>query len=92
MSGPCACLPWLCQSSFQQLCSLLTLRYIRIVGTHNTVNKIFHIVAFECMFTNKAFTLEKGLIGKYYNDLFAYLFRYFAFQYFHILIVPIKQL
>ncbi|GAB1300828.1 BTB/POZ domain-containing protein 9 [Apodemus speciosus] len=37
-------------------------RYIRIVGTHNTVNKIFHIVAFECMFTNKAFTLEKGLI------------------------------
>lgn len=42
-------------------------RYIRIVGTHNTVNKIFHIVAFECMFTNKTFTLEKGLIGKYYN-------------------------
>ncbi|XP_021572266.1 BTB/POZ domain-containing protein 9 [Carlito syrichta] len=39
-----------------------TLRYIRIVGTHNTVNKIFHIVAFECMFTNKTFTLEKGLI------------------------------
>ncbi|XP_058519631.1 BTB/POZ domain-containing protein 9 isoform X1 [Ochotona princeps] len=37
-------------------------RYIRIVGTHNTVNKIFHIVAFECMFTNKTFTLEKGLI------------------------------
>uniref|UniRef100_A0A2K6S6X2 BTB/POZ domain-containing protein 9 n=1 Tax=Saimiri boliviensis boliviensis TaxID=39432 RepID=A0A2K6S6X2_SAIBB len=36
--------------------------YIRIVGTHNTVNKIFHIVAFECMFTNKTFTLEKGLI------------------------------
>ncbi|ELK16558.1 BTB/POZ domain-containing protein 9 [Pteropus alecto] len=38
------------------------LGYIRIVGTHNTVNKIFHIVAFECMFTNKTFTLEKGLI------------------------------
>ncbi|XP_054578603.1 BTB/POZ domain-containing protein 9 isoform X2 [Eptesicus fuscus] len=37
-------------------------RYIRIVGTHNTVNKIFHIVAFECMFTNQTFTLEKGLI------------------------------
>ncbi|TFK09276.1 cytochrome P450 2K4-like [Platysternon megacephalum] len=36
--------------------------YIRIVGTHNTVNKVFHIVAFECMFTNKTFTLEKGLI------------------------------
>ncbi|XP_072498087.1 BTB/POZ domain-containing protein 9 isoform X5 [Notamacropus eugenii] len=37
-------------------------RYVRIVGTHNTVNKVFHLVAFECMFTNKTFTLEKGLI------------------------------
>lgn len=46
--------------------------YIRIVGTHNTVNKIFHIVAFECMFTNKTFTLEKGLIGKCYNYIFMY--------------------
>ncbi|ETE64447.1 BTB/POZ domain-containing protein 9, partial [Ophiophagus hannah] len=36
--------------------------YIRIVGTHNTVNKVFHIVAFECMFTNKTFTLDRGLI------------------------------
>ncbi|XP_029448777.1 BTB/POZ domain-containing protein 9 isoform X2 [Rhinatrema bivittatum] len=36
-------------------------RYVRIVGTHNTVNKVFHLVAFECMFTNKPFTLEKGL-------------------------------
>lgn len=37
-------------------------RYIRIVGTHNTVNKVFHLVAFECMFTHKTFTLERGLI------------------------------
>uniref|UniRef100_A0A8C6AX93 F5/8 type C domain-containing protein n=1 Tax=Monodon monoceros TaxID=40151 RepID=A0A8C6AX93_MONMO len=37
-------------------------RYIQIVGTHNTVNKSFHIVALERMFTNKAFTLEEGLI------------------------------
>ncbi|XP_072266106.1 BTB/POZ domain-containing protein 9 [Pyxicephalus adspersus] len=37
-------------------------RYIRIVGTHNTVNKVFHLVAFECMFTHKSFTLEKGLL------------------------------
>jgi hypothetical protein len=57
---------------------LLTLRYIRIVGTHNTVNKIFHIVAFECMFTNKTFTLEKGLIGKYYNCIFVYILKYFV--------------
>ncbi|XP_041109076.1 BTB/POZ domain-containing protein 9 isoform X2 [Polyodon spathula] len=37
-------------------------RYIRIVGTHNTVNKVFHLVAFECMFTNRTFTLERGLL------------------------------
>ncbi|CAH2256344.1 BTB POZ domain-containing 9 isoform X1 [Pelobates cultripes] len=37
-------------------------RYVRIVGTHNTVNKVFHLVAFECMFTSKSFTLEKGLL------------------------------
>uniref|UniRef100_A0A2K5CVA1 BTB/POZ domain-containing protein 9 n=1 Tax=Aotus nancymaae TaxID=37293 RepID=A0A2K5CVA1_AOTNA len=51
--------PELKQSSFLGLPKCW---YIRIVGTHNTVNKIFHIVAFECMFTNKTFTLEKGLI------------------------------
>ncbi|XP_051908105.1 BTB/POZ domain-containing protein 9 isoform X2 [Hippocampus zosterae] len=37
-------------------------RYVRIVGTHNTVNKVFHLVAFECMFTNRTFTLEQGLL------------------------------
>ncbi|XP_034384131.1 BTB/POZ domain-containing protein 9 isoform X1 [Cyclopterus lumpus] len=37
-------------------------RYVRIVGTHNTVNKVFHLVAFECMFTHRSFTLENGLL------------------------------
>ncbi|KAG7460581.1 hypothetical protein MATL_G00200270 [Megalops atlanticus] len=37
-------------------------RYVRIVGTHNTVNKVFHLVAFECMFTHQSFILEKGLL------------------------------
>lgn len=40
-------------------------RYVRIVGTHNTVNKVFHLVAFECMFTNRTFTLEQGLLGEF---------------------------
>lgn len=40
------------------------LRYVRIVGTHNTVNKVFHLVAFECMFTDRPFTLDSGLLGK----------------------------
>lgn len=45
----------------------LCLRYVRIVGTHNTVNKVFHLVAFECMFTNRPFTIENGLMGKKIN-------------------------
>ncbi|CAF93746.1 unnamed protein product [Tetraodon nigroviridis] len=38
-------------------------KYVRIVGTHNTVNKVFHLVAFECMFTDRPFTLDSGLLG-----------------------------
>ncbi|XP_063040344.1 BTB/POZ domain-containing protein 9 isoform X2 [Engraulis encrasicolus] len=37
-------------------------RYIRVVGTHNTVNKVFHLVALECMYTSHPFTLERGLL------------------------------
>lgn len=37
-------------------------RFIRVVGTHNTVNKVFHLVALECMYTQQSFTLEKGLL------------------------------
>ncbi|XP_066467716.1 BTB/POZ domain-containing protein 9 isoform X1 [Tiliqua scincoides] len=53
---------YLCRSWQKLYFPARVCRYIRIVGTHNTVNKVFHIVAFECMFTNKSFTLEKGLI------------------------------
>ncbi|XP_007238565.3 BTB/POZ domain-containing protein 9 [Astyanax mexicanus] len=37
-------------------------RFIRVVGTHNTVNKVFHLVALECMFTQRSFILESGLL------------------------------
>ncbi|KAM4602472.1 BTB/POZ domain-containing protein 9-like [Polymixia lowei] len=37
-------------------------RYVRVVGTHNTVNKVFHLVALECMYTNRPYVLEKGLL------------------------------
>lgn len=37
-------------------------RYVRIVGTHNTVNRVFHLVSFECFYTNKPFHLEQGLV------------------------------
>lgn len=39
-------------------------RYIRIVGTNNTVNKVFHVVSFEAMFTHNSVELQDGLIGK----------------------------
>lgn len=37
-------------------------KFIRIVGTHNTVNRVFHVVSFECMFTERPFELDKGLV------------------------------
>ncbi|KAJ9578309.1 hypothetical protein L9F63_005475, partial [Diploptera punctata] len=37
-------------------------RYIRIVGTNNTVNKVFHVVSFEAMYTHNNVKLEKGLV------------------------------
>nr|KAG5695211.1 hypothetical protein BaRGS_018333 [Batillaria attramentaria] len=37
-------------------------KYIRVVGTHNTVNRVFHLVSFECFFTNKSFQLDQGLV------------------------------
>ncbi|XP_067097277.1 BTB/POZ domain-containing protein 9-like [Osmerus mordax] len=53
---------YLCRSWQNLFFTPRVCRYVRIVGTHNTVNKVFHLVAFECMFTNRPFTLEKGLL------------------------------
>nr|XP_006004592.1 PREDICTED: BTB/POZ domain-containing protein 9 [Latimeria chalumnae] len=53
---------YLCRSWQNLYFPACVCRYVRIVGTHNTVNKVFHLVAFECMFSNKSFTLEKGLL------------------------------
>jgi len=40
-------------------------RYIRIYGVHNTVNKVFHLVHFECSYSNAIYELgEDGVIGK----------------------------
>lgn len=40
-------------------------QYARIVGTHNTVNKVFHVVALEAVFVQKPFTVERGIIGTF---------------------------
>ena len=36
-----------------------------MTGTHNTVNKVFHVVALEAYYSLSAVKLEKELIGKY---------------------------
>ncbi|XP_013386966.1 BTB/POZ domain-containing protein 9-like isoform X2 [Lingula anatina] len=37
-------------------------RFLKIGGTHNTVNRVFHAVAFECLYSTKPFRLERGLL------------------------------
>ncbi|KAL3875116.1 hypothetical protein ACJMK2_038050 [Sinanodonta woodiana] len=37
-------------------------RFLKIVGTHNTVNRVFHLVHVEAFYTTKPFQLEQGLI------------------------------
>ena len=40
-------------------------RAIRIVGTHNTVNKVFHVVSMEAYFTRNVAKLDSmGIVGK----------------------------
>uniref|UniRef100_A0A8C8EZ56 BTB/POZ domain-containing protein 9 n=1 Tax=Oncorhynchus tshawytscha TaxID=74940 RepID=A0A8C8EZ56_ONCTS len=53
---------FLCRSWQSLFFTARVCRYVRIVGTHNTVNKVFHLVAFECMFTQRRYILEKGLL------------------------------
>ncbi|KAL7644978.1 UNVERIFIED_CONTAM: hypothetical protein RMT77_004795 [Armadillidium vulgare] len=37
-------------------------RYIKIVGTNNTINRVFHVVAFEAYYTKQQVKLHKGII------------------------------
>ena len=36
-----------------------------MTGTHNTVNKVFHVVALEAYYSLSAVKLDKELIGKH---------------------------
>lgn len=42
-------------------------RYIKVVGTHNTDHKVFHIVALEAYYTAKIPALVNGLVSPTYN-------------------------
>ena len=45
-------------------------RYIRLVGTHNTVNKVFHVVQLEASYTAEETPIidEFGVISKFLNS------------------------
>lgn len=58
---------YLCRSWQQLYFKPRVVRYIRIVGTLNTVNRVFHVVSFECMYTSRPFRLEKGLLYPMHN-------------------------
>lgn len=54
-----------CRSTQRLWINPRVVRYIRIVGTNNTVNKCFHTVSMEIMFNteeNNLIEIEKGLV------------------------------
>lgn len=42
-------------------------RFIRITGTHNTVNRVFHLVAIQAMLTQNVPKLVDGLVAPKHN-------------------------
>lgn len=46
---------YLCRSMQHLYFNARVVRYIRLVGTNNTVNRVFHVVSFECLFTERPF-------------------------------------
>lgn len=42
-------------------------KFIRITGTHNTVNRVFHLVAIQAMLTQNVPRLVDGLVAPKYN-------------------------
>ena len=43
-------------------------RYIRILGTFNTLNKVFHVVSLEAYYTKRPFQVDKnGILSFHYN-------------------------
>ncbi len=56
---------YLCRSWQDLYFTPRVVRYIRIVGTYNTINKVFHLVCLEAYYTKKPFQVDKhGILGK----------------------------
>ena len=53
---------FLCRSWQKLYFPKKVVRYFRIVGTNNTVNRVFHVVSFEAYFKQDDFTLENGIL------------------------------
>ena len=48
----------------REQCVSLIHRYIRLVGTNNTMNKVFHVVSFKCSYTTDKLPLfQLGILG-----------------------------
>ncbi|KAK0040540.1 BTB/POZ domain-containing protein 9 [Biomphalaria pfeifferi] len=53
---------YLCRSWQKLHFPARVVRFIKVVGTHNTVNRVFHLVSFECFYTTRTFHLDRGLV------------------------------
>jgi len=49
----------LCRSWQELFFEPRVVRYVRIIGVHNTMNRSFHLVSFACLYTSKPFLLSK---------------------------------
>ena len=59
---------YLCRSWQELYFTPRVVKYIRIVGTFNTLNKVFHLVSLEAYYTKKPCQFDKnGILSKYYR-------------------------
>ena len=57
---------YLCRSWQELYFTPRVVKYIRIVGTFNTLNKVFHLVSLEAYYTKKPCQFDKnGILSKY---------------------------
>ncbi|XP_003740974.1 BTB/POZ domain-containing protein 9 [Galendromus occidentalis] len=52
---------YLCRSLQKLYFEPRVVNYIRVVGTHNAANNLFHLVSFEAMYTERQFKLSQGI-------------------------------
>ena len=38
-------------------------RFVKVLGTHNSLNKCFHLVSFECMYSTGSLQAIDGIMG-----------------------------